>query len=148
MERFGTRKSHQTVAFLTRGCEFLIQGNAEFLAEHRFDAFEIFLHEDKLLLDVRKALQEFIQSFGQLIQTLCEAFFHLLKTFVDGSQESDVLCDELFLQPFVLNDKTFINPSVLSGELCVQRFEDGRSLLRQQVLDLRKYGGLFFFGGF
>jgi hypothetical protein len=54
-------------SFLTQSSVFLIERNAELLAEHGFHAFEIFFHENKLFLDVRKALQEFIESFGQFI---------------------------------------------------------------------------------
>ena len=49
VERFSTTV-HLTVAL--RGSLFLVQRNAEFLAEHGFDALEIFVHENKLPLDI------------------------------------------------------------------------------------------------
>src|SRR5438093_4390459 len=39
-----------------------IQRNPEFFAEHAFDAFEIFFHEDELFLDVCKPLQKLVDS--------------------------------------------------------------------------------------
>jgi hypothetical protein len=50
-----------------------IQRNPEFFAEHGFDAFEVFFHEGEFFLDVRKPLQELVESFGQFIQTLGKA---------------------------------------------------------------------------
>ena len=45
------------MALLTQGCVFIIQRNAEFLAKHGFDAFEIFFHENKLFLNVSNRLR-------------------------------------------------------------------------------------------
>src|SRR5438128_930412 len=126
------------------GCAVLIQLNAEFFTEDGFDAFEIFFHEGEFFLDVCKPLQELVESFGQFIQTLGKAFFRLCQALVDRSQDSDFLCDELLLHPLVLSDKALFNPFVLSGELLIDRLQNNRCLLRQQFLDLRKYGRLLF----
>jgi len=107
------------VALVAQGCAVLIQRNTEFLAKDSFNSFEIFFHEGELFLDVCKPLQELVESFGQFIQTLGKAFFRLCQTFVDSSQDSDFLCDEPFLHPFVLSGKALFNPFILSGEFLI-----------------------------
>src|SRR5437773_3345920 len=110
----------------------LIQRHAEFLAQDGFDPFEIFFHEGELFLNVCKPLQELVDSFGQFIQTLGKAFFRLRQAFVDGGQDSDFLCDELLLHPFVLSGKALFNPFVLSGEFLIHRLQNNGCLLHQQ----------------
>src|SRR5437899_13032747 len=121
-----------------------IQRNPEFFAEHGFDAFEIFFHEGEFFLDVCQPLQELVDSFGQFIQTLCKTFFRLCQAFVDSSQDSDFLCDESFLHPFVLSGKALFNPFILTGEFLIHVMQNNGCLLRQQFLDLRNYGRLPF----
>src|SRR3989442_10615769 len=72
-------------------------------------------------------------------------FFRLRQAFVDGGQDSDFLCDELLLHPFVLSGKALFNPFVLSGEFLIHGLQNHGCLLRQQFLDLRNYGRLPFF---
>jgi len=40
---------------------------------------------------------------------LCEAFFHLLQALINGNKNSDFLCDELFLDPFILSREALLN---------------------------------------
>ncbi len=47
---------------------------------------KILFHKDKLFLNVREPLQELVESFCQVVETLCEAFFHLLQALINSSK--------------------------------------------------------------
>jgi hypothetical protein len=55
-----------------------------------------------------KSFQELVDGVGQIIEALCEAFFHLLQAFVHGSKDPDFVCNEPFLHSFVLGREALL----------------------------------------
>src|SRR2546428_2140551 len=108
----------------------LVEDDAEFFAEDRFDAIHVMLHENEFLLRVRKAFEEAIERVRKAIQFFHEALFHFFKAFVYGGQDSDVLRGEAFLNPFVLGSEALLNLVVLLCKSLINRVKDDRSLLR------------------
>jgi hypothetical protein len=70
------------------------------------DSFQILFHEGELFLNVCEPFQKLVESFGQVVEAPREAFFRLLQSLINGSNDSNVLREQAFLKVLVQSGKS------------------------------------------